>query len=90
MILNLKEDYLELSNKINKEQFIGEDFDTVNNENIININLFRKNKQTKKKRKSYSIDEDIEYTDLEESAICIIPFETNNLLGGEYKKTATK
>jgi len=89
MILNLKEDYLELSNKINKEQFSNNNFDTENNENIININLFRKDRQTKKKKKHYSINEDIEYTDLEESAICIIPFTTNNELE-EYKKTATK
>ena len=89
MILNLKEDYLELSNKINKEQFSNSNFDTENNENIININLFRKDRQTKKKKKHYSINEDIEYTDLEESAICIIPFTTNNELE-EYKKTATK
>ena len=89
MILNLKQDYLELLNKINKEQFAEEDFETTNNENIINIILFRKNKQTKKKKKSYSIDEDIEYTDLEESAICVITFTQNSTLE-EYKKTAIK
>lgn len=89
MILSLKEDYLELSNKVNKEQFTNDNFDTANSENIININLFRKDRQNKKKKKHYSISEDIEYTDLEESAVCIIPFIQNDA-SEEYKKTATK
>lgn len=88
MILNLKEDYLELSNRINKEQFVEEELDSTSNENIININLFRRDKQNKKK-KHYSINEDIKYTDLEETAICIIPFNQNSTTE-EYKEIASK
>lgn len=88
MILNLKDNYLELSNKITKEQFAEEETGTSNNENIININLFRKDRQAKKKKKSYSIKYDIEYEDLENSAVCIIPF--NQINEEEYKETAVK
>ena len=88
MILNLKDNYLELSNRITKEQFGEEENITTNNENIINISLFRKDRQAKKK-KSYSIREDIEYTDLENSAVCIIPFIQNNA-SEEYKEIVSK
>lgn len=88
MILNLKDNYLEISNRITKEQFGEEENITTNNENIINISLFRKDRQAKKK-KSYSIREDIEYTDLENSAVCIIPF-IQNSASEEYKEIVSK
>ena len=70
MLEMLKDNYLELSNRINKDN-IEEEINTSNSNNVISINLFRKDK---KKKKSYSIYEDILYSELEETAACTVSF----------------
>ncbi len=69
MILKLKDSYVEDTKNIDDEQNVDEDntIDT-NIRNVVSINLF------KKKKRSYSINEDIEYSDLENSATCVVEF----------------
>lgn len=79
MLEMLKDNYLELSNRINKDN-IEEEINTSNSNNVVSINLFRKDK---KKKKAYSIYEDILYSELEETAACIVPFATQEGFNGK-------
>ncbi|MCI9365515.1 MAG: hypothetical protein HFJ54_02630, partial [Clostridia bacterium] len=75
MIAGLKDNYLELSNKLNiQEEHEVECSDVEKPDNIIDIKELKK----AKKRKAYSIKEDILFSDLEETAYCVIPFGSNS------------
>ena len=90
MISSLKDSYLELSNiirsnNINTQQIENDDIilnekEVENDDNIIDIKMLKKQKeQTKQKQKikSYSINEDIPYSELEKTATCIIEIKNN-------------
>lgn len=68
---SLENNYKEIAEKINEQEIQKEE--VLKNEKVIDINLLKKAKQ--KKKKTYSIKEDISYFDLEQTAFCIIPFE---------------
>ena len=116
MIMNLKDNYLELSNKLSmqeerekerekararerlleaakvveKEKAKVKEMEAETTEeaksekpdNIIDIKELKK----AKKRKSYSINEDILFSDLEETAYCVIPFNSQE----EYNRREAK
>ncbi len=76
ILTNLKDSYLELSNKIktnNEEVQEINDVDDKNNRNIIDFKALRKQKN--KKKKSYSIEDDILYEELERTATYVVPLE---------------
>lgn len=68
---NLENNYKEIAEKINEQEIEKEE--VLKNEKVIDINLLKKAKQ--KKKRIYSIKEDISYFDLEQTAFCVIPFE---------------
>lgn len=70
-IQNLQNSYLEIINKENERE--EEEQQVTQNKKIIDINFLKRQKQ--KKKKVYSIKEDIYSVDLEKTAFCIIPFE---------------
>ena len=79
MILDLKDNYIELADKLNEKQNSEERiYNESNTTNIIDIEELKKEKKIKKKRKTYSIQEEISYDELLESANCIIQFTKNN------------
>ncbi len=80
MLTNLKDSYLELSNKMktNDEEMMKYQETNKNNRNIIDFRAFKKQKN---KKKVYSIEEDIAYEDLEEVATYIIPLQTRKISG---------
>lgn len=74
MLTNLKDSYLELSNKINtKNVEIDQINDIKDNQNSRNIIDFKAFKKQKNKKKIYSIEEEILYEELEKIAAYIIP-----------------
>ena len=90
MISSLKDSYLELSNiiranNINTQHIENDDIvlsekEVDSDDNIIDIKMLKKQKeQTKHKQKinSYSINEDIPYSELEKTATCIIEIKNN-------------
>lgn len=89
-ILNkLKDNYLELSNKIENSKVdttIIEQENSVieknnkNNRNIIDFKAFMKQKN--KKKNVYSIEEDIAYEDLEQTATYVVPLEVKKVSNG--------
>ncbi len=85
-LVNLKDSYLELANRMRAED--SEKEEIPNKTNIIDL---RKLKERINKKKVYSINEDISYRDLEKTAVCILPITTqdaNNSLADEnYKKS---
>lgn len=75
MLSNLKDSYLELSNKIKTKNVEIDEFDNIeDNENSRNIIDFKAFKKQKSKKKVYSIEEEILYEELEKIATYIIPF----------------
>jgi len=79
MIMSLKDNYLELSNRLSmQEEKRNEkeaEEENINIGNIIDIKELKKEKQAKKKKRtSYSINEDITFSDLEETAYCVMAF----------------
>lgn len=83
MITALNNNYLELSNRLITNNIEEE---RVNNKNIIDIKLLKKQKREKKKE-VFSLDEDISYEELEKTAFCIIPFPKNNIIAEDYNET---
>lgn len=82
----LKISYDKLARKIEENQNNEEESqNSIMNKNIIDIKLFKKQK---KKKKSYSIKQDINYKDLEESAFCIIPFASENFKMENYRNVS--
>lgn len=92
MISSLKDSYLELSNiiradNVNTQQIENDDIILSEKEadiddNIIDIKMLKKQKEQtkqKQKNKSYSINEDIPYSELEKTATCIIKIKNNKL-----------
>ena len=73
MIANLKDSYLELSNRTRVDSIKEEKIDS---RNIIDIKTL---KHKKKKKDVFSINEDITYGDLEKTATCVISFEESKL-----------
>lgn len=72
MLGDLKDSYLELSNRMKANDIEKEKID---NKKIIDFTSFKKQKN----KKSYSIDEDIFYHDLEKTASYIIPIQTRRV-----------
>ncbi len=88
MLINLKDNYLELSNKIELNNYEEEQIDR---ENIIDIKALKKQKRSNSKKKEFLLQEDISYEDLEKTAFCVIPFPKNNSQEEEYNSiTAVK
>ena len=71
MITNLKDSYLELSNKIRMNY---DEKEEISNEKIIYMKSF-KNKNKKKKKGIFSIEDNISYYELEKTATCVVPLE---------------
>ncbi len=85
MLVNLKDSYLELTNKVRLNELETE---KINNKNIIDFKLFKKQRDEKKK-KAFSIEDDISYYELEKVATYVIPMpkrEENISLFEDYKK----
>ena len=87
---NLKNNYQELAIKIEKQEEKEETIQLLEEElkqskekskNIIDFKLLQKQKE---KKKTYSIEEDISYEDLEENATYVIPLHKETL--GSYQK----
>lgn len=76
MIEILKDNYLELSNRISANQM---EEDKIDNRNIIDMRVLKKQRENRKKKKVYSIHEEISYYELEETASCIIPIKKENI-----------
>ena len=77
---SIKNQYVEnnSNNKINETNQNSED----NDDNVIDIKMLKKQKEQAKQRqkiKSFSINEDISYAELEETATCIIKIPKNNI-----------
>lgn len=84
MLTNLKDSYLELSNRMRNKETDNED---TNHENVIDMTTYRKQKN---KKRVYSIEEDIPYEELEQTATYIIPIQTKkntDLLEDGYQST---
>lgn len=83
MLTNLKDSYLELSNqmKANDVKEIEEQPGETSNKNIIDFKAFKKQRN----KKVYSIEEDIAYEDLEQTATYVIPLRTS--FEGSYQKS---
>lgn len=75
MMINLKDSYLELSNMIRTSNI--NEFEEVDNTNVINIKTLKQQKEKTQKLGEYSLDEDIPYEDLEKTAMYIIPLNQN-------------
>ncbi len=94
MLTNLKDSYLELSNKMKTNEVetqltvMEEEKQETKNRNIIDFKAFKKQKN---KKKVYSIEEDISYEDLEQTAAYVIPLQMKKASGGtsleSYQKT---
>ena len=66
------------NNNINETNQNSED----NDDNVIDIKMLKKQREQAKQRqkiKSFSINEDISYAELEETATCIIKIPKNNI-----------
>lgn len=77
---SIKNQYVEnnSNNNINETNQNSED----NDDNVIDIKMLKKQKEQAKQRqkiKSFSINEDISYAELEETATCIIKIPKNNI-----------
>ncbi len=77
---SIKNQYVEnnSNNNINETNQNSED----NDDNVIDIKMLKKQKEQAKQRqkiKSFSINEDISYAELEETATCIIQIPKNNI-----------
>lgn len=71
---NLQESYLEILNLIKTKQI---DLEEIDSKNVIPMKSFKK--QEEKKKRVYSIQEEIiPYQELEKTAICIIPLKSEN------------
>ena len=94
MLTNLKDSYLELSNKMKTNEIetqltmMEEEKQETKNRNIIDFKAFKKQKN---KKRVYSIEEDISYEDLEQTATYVIPLQMRKASGGtsveSYQKT---
>lgn len=94
MLTNLKDSYLELSNRMKTNELetqlnvMEEEKQETKNRNIIDFKAFKKQKN---KKKVYSIEEDISYEDLEQTAAYVIPLQMRKASGGtsveSYQKT---
>ena len=78
---SIKNQYVEnnSNNNINETNQNSED----NDDNVIDIKMLKKQKEQAKQRqkiKSFSINEDISYAELEETATCIIKIPKNNIV----------
>ena len=88
MLTNLKDSYLELSNKLMKQEAEKEYEEIVMENEVDNslnkgkniIDFLALKKQKNKKKKVYSIDEDIAYEDLEGTAAYVIPLENKKVI----------
>jgi len=72
-ILNLKESYEEILSKLE----IKNDAEISHGNNIIDLKLIKEQFTKKKKKTVFSLNEDISYEELQETACCVIPL-TNN------------
>ena len=68
MIENLKDSYLELSNRIRSNEL---EVQRIDNKKILDMKYFRK--QREKKKKVFFTDEDISYESLENNALYVLP-----------------
>ncbi len=89
MLINLKDSYLELTNKVRANQMeieennSKEENDKEDNRNIIDFRAF---KRQKNKKKVFSIEEEISYEDLEQGAAYVIPLRTKKANNDSYEK----
>lgn len=84
MLTNLKDSYLELSNRMRTREI---DNENTNHENVIDMTTYKKQRN---KKRVYSIEEDIPYEELEQTATYIIPIQTKkntDLLEEGYQST---
>lgn len=88
ILVNLKNNYLELSSKVEAN---NDDEKEIYSKNIIDIKELKQQRHSKEKKKEFLLKEDISYEELEKTAFCIIPFPKKTAIPEEYDNmTAVK